>query len=776
MNPNQPIQSSTGEQLDPTVVNLAKSIRQVESGGNYGAVGKSREVGAYQYTPETWKAYATKYLGDPNANIHNPINQDKAAYYAIKELKDKGHSPEEVASIWNSGKADAYLKGSAGVNQYGAQYDVPKYVNNVIAEFQKIKGQTGTPNGDQHAQSPGATASPYQSNAGVDSPLQAAGKTMANFIPSALNFGKGLLEAVNPLNVPKNVIGIADQLSNLNPQTLGQLPSAVYENTIPQAGRSLLSGDIKGAQNSIVNDPVGQIAPFLLGGEGLAKFADAKLGGLAEAAKQNATDFTKTGKNVMPQQGIYQQGFEQGISKTADMVTKPAGAVISGVGNVTGSVLKSAASHLTSLSPDTIAQIISNPEAFSRLKQDQIDRGGLANEFGTSIDNLEGTLNESGAAYTPIRQTPSIVVVPENFIPSVLNKFGLKLEQGKVIADSNSITRNAGDINAIQNFVSNWGEKTQLTPNEYLNMRKDIQGIARFGKEIGTHKDAQIVGKELYGEANRTIRPQIQGLKQLDEHYSPIRQQFDQVKRDFLKQEVDGSYSFKDGAINKIANAAGVGKDALISRMEEVMPGITQRIKVLKAVEDIEHAKGIKVGAYAKGAIEGFAVAGNVGAVIAAILSNPAVAVPLLRGLGWGASKVAVVVQALKLLGGDINNFKLSEDKKNVGNPSYGKFSGNPQSNPAIEAKLLGNQEALPAPKKVEKPIALPGGKENSSYVKSVDAGKIKDQYGDIVGYSSTGKGANVKREYSPYTPSEKLPVIKAGSGTKKVEKLPVIE
>jgi hypothetical protein len=54
-------------------------------------------------------------------------------YAKVKKMLDSGLSPEEVASVWNSGKPDAYLQGSVGVNKYGVKYDVPGYV----AKFKK---------------------------------------------------------------------------------------------------------------------------------------------------------------------------------------------------------------------------------------------------------------------------------------------------------------------------------------------------------------------------------------------------------------------------------------------------------------------------------------------------------------------------------------------------------------------------------------------------------------------------------------------------------------
>jgi hypothetical protein len=120
------------ENLDQDVVKLAKAIRNVESGGNYDAKGGSGEFGAYQYMPDSWKQWAGQYLKNPSATP-DKINQNKVAYYRIKELKDQGYKPDQIASIWNSGKPE--WRGNVGINKYGVKYDTPGYVSKVKAAY-----------------------------------------------------------------------------------------------------------------------------------------------------------------------------------------------------------------------------------------------------------------------------------------------------------------------------------------------------------------------------------------------------------------------------------------------------------------------------------------------------------------------------------------------------------------------------------------------------------------------------------------------------------------
>lgn len=132
--------------LDPQAVNLAKAIRQQESGGNFTAKGKSGEYGAYQYTPETWASDSQKYGVNVSLDQATPEQQNEVAYKKIKELKDQGYNVGQIASIWNSGKPDAYLDPNyKGVNKFGAQYDVPGYAKAVAENYQHFKSSGQQP-------------------------------------------------------------------------------------------------------------------------------------------------------------------------------------------------------------------------------------------------------------------------------------------------------------------------------------------------------------------------------------------------------------------------------------------------------------------------------------------------------------------------------------------------------------------------------------------------------------------------------------------------------
>lgn len=183
---------------DPQAVNLAKSIRQAETGDSedpYNQKGASGEFGAYQFMPETYKNYAQKYLGDANAQP-SVENQNKIAYSFVKEKKDAGYNPAQIASMWNAGegKPDAYKENYRGTNAEGVSYDTPAYSAKVSQYYKQLSA----------GQTPIAAAVPASTNNNAEqnpSLLSSLGNDTANALGGA---GQALTDAssgkINPLS------------------------------------------------------------------------------------------------------------------------------------------------------------------------------------------------------------------------------------------------------------------------------------------------------------------------------------------------------------------------------------------------------------------------------------------------------------------------------------------------------------------------------------------------------------------------------------------------
>lgn len=177
------------QQLDQDAVRLAKAIRYTESRDNEQAKGASGEFGLYQWMPDTWAKTAKKYNLDPGDVSRE--NQNKAAYMTIKELKDSGKRPDQIAAFWNSGKTEGWEQ-NKGVNKYGVKYDTPDYVKKVGGVYTGLKTSdtpqtattTSTVGAEQYGEKPRSLGENIiEADKGV---VKGAGDTVAG----AMRFGE----------------------------------------------------------------------------------------------------------------------------------------------------------------------------------------------------------------------------------------------------------------------------------------------------------------------------------------------------------------------------------------------------------------------------------------------------------------------------------------------------------------------------------------------------------------------------------------------------------
>lgn len=265
-------------QLDQDAVNLAKAIRQTESGGNFKAQGKSGEYGGYQFTEPTWNSYAKKHGVNASLKDATPEQQNEVAYKQIKEWKDAGYNVGQIASIWNSGKPDAYNDPSyKGVNKYGVAFDVPAYAKSVATTYQSIKsgGQPGI-----DANNPSAVEQPKEKT-GL---IQGIAQSVAQPFLKVLSSGNALLNSRNQEEYNRIQKEGSDfgYLGKATPVGAGfDVTKGVSENTKP-----LLSAAGTGAEIASYLTPVKGIKAAI--GTGALMGGGSKLsetGNLMEAAK-----------------------------------------------------------------------------------------------------------------------------------------------------------------------------------------------------------------------------------------------------------------------------------------------------------------------------------------------------------------------------------------------------------------------------------------------------------------------------------------------------------
>ncbi len=133
MNPNQQQTLPDGTIPDKKVLKVMKAIRQIESSGNYEAIGDNgTSAGAFQWNngkekltpgqiPKNFLAHAQEAGVD--VQDFTKASQNKVAYSIMKKWKDvDGLDPEEIAAKWNGAKRDANGRLTYIAPEYGEKF------------------------------------------------------------------------------------------------------------------------------------------------------------------------------------------------------------------------------------------------------------------------------------------------------------------------------------------------------------------------------------------------------------------------------------------------------------------------------------------------------------------------------------------------------------------------------------------------------------------------------------------------------------------------------
>lgn len=418
------------------------------------------------------------------------------------------------------------------------------------------------------------------------------------------------------------------------------------------------------------------------------------LAGAANKASKFGASAMETGANAL-------EGVSQGASKIA------------------GGVEKHGISQMTGYEPGTVENILKNPGSFTPENIAAQSRGGLGEKVKSAIDTRISDLSETGKGYEAIRKSPVTLDIPKGTISNTLSKYGITLDNtGKVIRTAETVPLSPGDIHAIEDFVSVFGKEGQTTGNAFLNARKALSNMSAF--DASKTDIAAKIGRDLRSTLDDLGKEGIPGLRALDEEYAPEIKELSALKKDYIAN--DGS--LKDGALNKIANMTGKGKDQVLGRLEGLVPGITEDINILKSVEDIQRA-GLKPGTYIKGGAAGTVLGGPIGGIIGVIASSPSVAIPILRAYAGLRKLPGEAIESLitKMKAGG----KLSASEKTVIKDALSDEEVVKQALPDTEIPKAIEAESSKTSSALKNPISPLTGNARKSFPNLTAEGKAKE-------------------------------------------------
>ena len=533
-----------------------------------------------------------------------------------------------------------------------------------------------------------------------DSALMTGAKATANVIPSALSFAKNTIKSTGEgllgiRNIPGEVAGLVKEAGGIVPaiKAFGkEVPKATYEGFVPESARQVIAGDIEGARDTMTVDPFGQVAPVALLGRqvahraGVGKAVDTATSKVAQVVTKPVEAIAKrTGEAVS---GTTRFGIAQAtglkpetvstVAKRPEAFSKEAMAEVSretlgkeietrlnekldaltetgkgyqpvrelqavnrDVANTNVKVVKEAGRSI-------VYDLIHAP--LEKLTLPELRRKAQLLEADQSVPKALITKTNKEIVKRETAETiPHKITVSPKFVENVIKSTaGVEVVKGKISPKGTSAIRDAGDVRALQHLLSFWSPifaKGFLTVDELLNFRTDMAKLSRFEKEIGKRTDVEKLTGIMRAKFNEKYREQVPGLGKLDEEFSARKEEFTRLKDELF----DKNNQLKKSATDKIANSLGRGqrKADFLEKLEEISPGITEKIKILKAVEDIQDATGQKVGTYLRPATilgAGYLL-GVVPAVITAILASPTNAVAIIRR--YGLIKNSDAVQAV---------------------------------------------------------------------------------------------------------------------------------
>lgn len=239
----------------------------------------------------------------------------------------------------------------------------------------QLRGMGATPGGApvvKEPTTPGVLFPATGNEGNISAPL----KTLGNIPGSAVGFAKGTFDFLNPLNTLKRSQDIGQSIYDAGQEgvTVGdvvkELPKATYETLVPKFFRSLFSGDTKGALKVLEEDPVGQLAPVILAGRGVAEKA-----------------------GFGPQ-------FDSIMSKTVKAGTKP----LVATGSALGSITTGALGKVTGAGGESVkTAVITGANKFFGGQKEQADfRGAM-----TSNGGMSDVLQESQGALARLKSMRS---------------------------------------------------------------------------------------------------------------------------------------------------------------------------------------------------------------------------------------------------------------------------------------------------------------------------------------------------------------------------------
>lgn len=527
-------------QLDPDIVNLAKATRDVESGTNFTAKGKSGEYGAYQYTEPTWDAQSKSAGVIVPLTQATPEQQNEVWYKWAKAKKDAGNNVGQIASMQNAGEGrpNAYLDGNSGVNKYGVSYDTVSYAKKVAEKYQQYKQQTGfnpkpfsQPTDGSQPPTSQSTDTSQSQDEGLGQRLQGRLSDAAGALTDASS-GK-----INPVS------GIL--------QTVGAGAGAIGDTV--NAGLELIPG-------------VKQVEGLI--GQGVGALAQSPVGKpVADMIKQFSTDHPElsadigAGFNIATAIPIF-----KGLGLLKNVALDGVGGALQGVAE------KAATNDLTEVASRTVAgrgALAETPDAISAMVKERAIPEIVDGRYST-----EGAYDNLGGKIANIEEKELQPVLAKATTNNIADRIPLEDLRQKTLAQAETELAGTGNVETAQNKINKIFDENQKKYGDYITLQNanDMKRVVRkgvnFNSPLVDHDVSYLTGQTLQKDIeDRASKLGLGNVKEINGRMSKL------IKSQKILKSIEGKTVKLGKFRGLLQKTAGAGTGAFVGNKIGGVPG-----------------------------------------------------------------------------------------------------------------------------------------------------------------------------------------------------------
>jgi len=310
-------------------------------------------------------------------------------------------------------------------------------------------------------------------------------------------------------------------------------------------------------------------------------------------------------------------------------------------GEWVGKVTKSIVSQQSGLWTPAIESILSKPELQWKIRSGELSGAKTLEEARSSIDALREWYRETGKMYDTVRKSNIPVAKNEakQVLLSQLESEGLATGWKLNLVDLPVKDRWA--ITQALKYIDEYGDT--MTPQNALSIRQKLDDLINYKSDVGSN--GQRIVQWLRSKYDEFLGNKLPWLKEIDAKYAPERQFWESIRKDIYKAD----WTLKDNALSVVSNITNKGNEARLARMEQILPWIGEKVKALKAFDDIQNASGIKVGTYGRAATTGAIALASVPLAIASwVATHPVVVARVLESIGIASQKIKSILAKWK--------------------------------------------------------------------------------------------------------------------------------